>query len=106
MGDTSLYDQKLLECTRKRDVDKLNFLQSLDKKILKSQLERILKNDKTVWGELFLPKWMTWEMLKSWSAKYEKPETICVFCGSDAEGGKKVRGKIVCQNCIVEIKAE
>lgn len=105
MNGTELFDEKLAEWKRKGDSEKCKVLEGLNKRVLKSQLAKILKEDKSVYSDLFLPKWMTWELLRSWAAKFESQKIpTCVLCGNSGSG-KQFNGKLLCNQCINEIKS-
>ena len=102
----SRFDEKLTELRRRGDTEKVSFLEKLHKKILPSQMERIQNGDKKVLRELFLPKWMNWELLQEWAGEFrkEKKGMFCVFCGQQNELGINFQEKFVCENCFFKIK--
>ena len=102
----SLFEERLSELKRKGDVEKVSFLEKLHKKIMPSQLERIQANDKTVLRELFIPKWVDWELLQAWANRFraEKPGLFCVFCSQPNELGINFFEKFVCETCFFKIK--
>jgi len=103
---TEYFEQVLTELMRKGAQDKVKLLKSLHKKIMPSQFERIQKNDKTVFRELFMPKWVTWELLRAWAEGFEMPGKgkLCILCGSKNETGINFNEKFICENCFVRLK--
>jgi len=99
-------EEKILEFTRKGDVEKVKFIRSLHKRIMPSQLDRIQKNDKGVYHELFMPKWFTWEMLRAWAENFEAPGRgkKCILCDTKSENGIDFNERFICENCFVRLK--
>lgn len=100
------FEQTLLEFTRKGALDKVSFLKGLHKKILPSQVERIQKNDKSVFRELFMPKWVSWVLLRAWAENFSMPAggKICILCGAVGMNGIDFNEKFICENCFVRLK--
>lgn len=99
-------EEKILELTRKGDLEKARFLKNLHKKILPSQFEKIKKNDKSVFQELFMPKWVTWEILRAWADNFKLPGKgkNCILCNNKNENGIDFNEKFICENCFVRLK--
>ena len=99
-------EEKILELTRKGDIEKVKFLKNLHKKIMPSQFEKIKKNDKSVFRELFMPKWVTWEMLRAWADNFKLPGKgkICILCNNKNENGIDFNERFICENCFVRLK--
>jgi hypothetical protein len=99
----SFYEETLMEFKRKGDIEKVKWLESLDKRITVSQKKRIQENDKRIMQELFAPKWASWELLYSWATKDSK-EKSCSLCDKKDSVGMDFKGKFVCANCFIELK--
>ena len=100
------FDQIIVELTRKGASDKAKFLKNLHKRVMPSQLERIQKNDKSVLQEMFMPKWVSWELLRAWADNFKMPGKgkICILCGQKNETGIDFQEKFICENCFVRLK--
>jgi len=103
MGE--LFEQKLLELTRRGDKEKSAYLKGLDNTVLPSFVKRIQQNDKTVLREMVVPKWVPWELLYDW-AKDKKIANgrRCILCGELDEVGIDFNNKFVCEHCFLKIK--
>lgn len=87
--------------------DRVQFMETeLKRRVLPSQVERIKQNDKTVLGELVLPKWLDWDLLYEWSLRIEAPKKghQCILCNEYAERGTDFNGKFICDPCFFRIK--
>ncbi|MBN2067731.1 MAG: hypothetical protein JW744_04650 [Candidatus Diapherotrites archaeon] len=100
------FEEKLLDLARKGAEDKVRILKGLHKKVMPSQFERIRQNDKSVMQELFLPKWISWELLRAWSDNIRPAGRgrTCVLCNEPNEMGITFNEKFICENCFVRIK--
>ncbi len=100
------FEQTVIDYTRKGALDRVNLLKSLHKRVMPSQLERIKKNDKSVYQELLLPKWVKWELLRAWAENFEMPQRgkTCILCNSRSETGIDFNDRFICDNCFVRIK--
>lgn len=100
------FEQTVIELTRKGALGKVRFLKNLHKRIMPSQFERIQKNDKGVLSELFMPKWVSWELLRAWADNLSMPEKgkTCILCNSKSELGIDFSEKFICENCFVRLK--
>lgn len=100
------FEQTVTEFTRKGALDKVRFLKNLHKKIMPSQFERIQRNDKSVLAELFMPKWMSWELLRAWADGFSMPEKgkQCILCNAKSENGIDFNDRFICEGCFVRIK--
>lgn len=100
-----LYKQKIMEFTRKGNIDRVKWLENIDKYVLTTYAERIACNDKSVMQELMLPNWVTWELLYDWALmKTQKKGTQCVLCGNHSEVGIDFNKKFICEYCFLKIK--
>ncbi len=99
----NLFEETVSEFQRKGDEEKTKILMGLSKRIAPSQKKRIQENDESVLQELFLPKWVSWEILFAWATK-EVSESTCILCNEKDELGMEFRGKFICANCFIELK--
>jgi len=100
------FEQTIIDLTRKGALDKVKLLKSFHKRIMPSQFERIQKNDKSVLKELFMPKWVSWELLRAWADNFElegKGKT-CILCSQKNENGIDFQEKFICEPCFVRLK--
>ncbi len=101
----SLFEEKMLDLMRKGDLEKVKWMKSLDKTIMKSQIERIQQNDKTVLKEMVLPKWVSWDLLYDWAkSKQIEKGRRCILCGKANETGIEFNEKFICENCFIKLK--
>lgn len=103
MGE--MFDNAFSEYKRKGDAKKVKWLANIGKIILPSQVQRIIQNDKSVLKELFLPNWVSWELVYDWASSRRLPKSFCVLCSNDNELGITFNDKFVCENCFVKIKS-
>lgn len=98
--------QKILELTRRGDLEKVELIGGLRKRVMPSQLKRIQEDDKSIMRELFLPKWVSWELLKDWASdfKVEGEGRACALCGEKSRLGIDFNERFVCDYCFVKIK--
>jgi len=103
---TEYFEKLLVELTREGQEDKVKFLKSLHKRVMPSQFERIKKNDKSVFAELLMPKWVTWELLKAWAEGFKTPGKgkTCILCSTKNETGIDFNEKFICETCFVRLK--
>ena len=101
-----IFEDRISELTRKGDRQKVNLLKSLRKKVMPSQLKRIHNGDKGVLQELFLPKWVSWDLLVDWASDFKERQQgrECVLCGNRSELGMDFQQKFICEGCFVKIK--
>ena len=101
-----LFEERVLDLTRKGDVEKVKFLKNLHKKVMPSQIERIQEGDKTVLAELFLPKWLTWDFMQIWASRFktEGEGRKCNLCAEKSKVGIDFDEKFICNNCYMRIK--
>ena len=100
------YEEKILEFTQKRLVDRIKFMENLHRNILPAQIKRIQSNDKSVTKELVLPEWMEWDLLYEWAMKknvIDNPRE-CVICNQQSGTGYDINLKFLCQSCFFKIK--
>ncbi len=100
------FEQTKTELTRKGDLKKVRFLESLRKRIMPSQVTRINQNDRSVLRECILPKWIRWELLRAWADNFkeEGKGKICILCNSRSDLGVDFREKFICENCFIRLK--
>jgi len=100
-----LYNQKILEFTRKGNIDRVKWLENIDKHVLSMHVERIIRNDKSVMQELMLPKWVTWELLYDWALMHAKKKgKQCVLCNDYSDVGIEFNKKFICEYCFLKLK--
>ena len=101
-----LFEEKVMELTRKGAMDKVRLLQGLRKKVMASQLKKIHAGDKRVMRELFLPKWVSWDLLFDWASDFKEQGSgrECVLCGNKSEVGMDFNEKFICDSCFVKLK--
>ncbi len=100
------FEQTVIDFTRKGALDRVKLLKNLHKKIMPSQFERIKLNDKSVYSELLLPKWVKWELLRAWADGFEMPGKgkTCILCNSKSEHGLNFNDRFICGDCFVRLK--
>ena len=100
------FEQTVINLTRKGAEDKVRLLKNLHKKVLPSQLERIQKNDKSVLQEMFMPKWVSWKLLRAWADNFKKPGKgkQCILCDEKKENGIDFNERFICESCFVRLK--
>lgn len=100
------FEQTVINFTRKGAEDKVRLLKNLHKKVLPSQLKRIQKNDKSVLKEMFMPKWVSWELLRAWADNFKMPGKgkVCILCDEKKENGIDFNERFICENCFVRLK--
>ncbi len=105
MGN-EFFEQTLINLTRKGAEDRVRLLKNLHKKVMPSQLERIQKNDKSVLQEMFMPKWVSWELLRAWADNFKKPGKgkQCILCDEKKENGIDFNERFICEGCFVRLK--
>ncbi len=99
------FEEKMIEFTRKGDMEKVKWMKNVDRIILPNQLKRIQQNDKTVLRELVLPKWVRWDLLYEWANnKKIRNGRLCILCNEHSENGMDFNEKYICENCFLKIK--
>lgn len=100
------FEKTLNEYLRRGDIEKAKILQTLDKRVMGSQIQRILRNDKTVLKEMVLPSWLNWELLKAWAEQSTAAQagSLCALCSSLKETGISFHDKFICEQCYREMK--
>lgn len=96
-----------IDYMRKGALDRVKFLESMDKNILPSQLKRIQQNDKTVLKEMVLPKWVKWELLQEWANNTKVSERngeMCILCNEKSSTGIDFNEKFICEHCFIRLK--
>ena len=100
-----MFDEKLDEYLRKGDRQKVKWMQNIGKIIMPSQTQKIINDDKTVMRELFVPKWVDWELLRDWALGRPRAKaSMCILCNNHHDLGLVFNGKFVCQDCFMKIK--
>ncbi len=97
------YKTVLMELKRKGDLEKVKWLEGMNKRITKSQKQRIIENDNEVMQELFAPKWVSWDLIYSWATEGLEKKN-CVLCGKKDSLGMDFKGKFMCSGCFIELK--
>ena len=99
------FEDKLLELTRRGDIEKVKWMKNINRIILPTQIKRIQQNDKTVLRELVLPKWVSWDLLYEWANSKKVVEgRRCILCNEYSENGLDFLEKYICENCFLKIK--
>ncbi len=100
------FEQTVINLMRKGAEDRVRLLKNLHKKVLPSQLERIQKNDKSVLQEMFMPKWVSWELLRAWADNFKRPGKgkQCILCDEKKENGIDFNERFICESCFVRLK--
>jgi len=100
------FEQTVINLTRKGAEDRVRLLKNLHKKVLPSQLERIQKNDKSVLQEMFMPKWVSWELLRAWADNVQPmgKGKQCILCDEKKENGIDFNERFICESCFVRLK--
>lgn len=100
------FEARMIELTRRGDIEKVRWMKNIDKIILPTQIKRIQQNDKTVLRELVLPKWVSWDFLYEWanSKKPKEEGRLCILCNSSNEVGIDFLDKYICENCFLKLK--
>ena len=99
------FQERMDEWLRHGEKDKVNYINSLNKKILPSIVQRIQQNDRNVLKEIVLPKWLSWEMLFEWSQTQKVGMgRRCILCNSLQENGMDFNQKFICERCFLKIK--
>ncbi|MCD6479028.1 MAG: hypothetical protein J7L44_04045 [Candidatus Diapherotrites archaeon] len=100
-----LFEKKLLEFARRGNIERVRWLENINKHILPSHVKRILRKDKTVLQELVLPKWVTWDLLYDWALTQKKEKgRLCVLCDEYSEVGIEYNNKFICEYCFLKLK--
>lgn len=99
-------EKQKIEWMRKGALDRVKFLESMDKTILPSQMKRIQQNDKTVLIEMVLPKWVKWDLLREWAknAKVKGKGRRCILCAETSASGIDFNEKFICEHCFLKLK--
>ena len=106
-GPRSKFEAKLLELTRRGDIEKMKWMKNINRIILPNHLKRIQQNDKSVLQELVLPKWVSWDLLYEWAdGKKHKAEgeRACILCTNYNKVGIDFEEKFICENCFLKLK--
>ncbi len=101
------FQEKKDELLRKGAIDKVKWLENIDKNIMPSNIKRIQQNDKTVLREIVVPSWVSWDLLHDWALSKKGKAMAgktCILCNNDAENGMYYLEKYICENCFLKIK--
>lgn len=86
-------------------MERMKWLENIEKHVLSAQVKRILRKDKSVMQEMVLPKWVSWELLYDWAlTKKKDSEKQCVLCNEFKELGIDFNEKFVCDYCFLQLK--
>jgi len=103
MGE--MFEEKVLELSRRGEQKKAEYLKNLDNVILSSFVKRIQEDDKTVLKEVVVPDWVSWDLLRDWAlAKGTPAGKKCVLCSDFNETGVDFKNKFVCRECFLALK--
>ena len=103
MGE--MFEQKLLELSRRGDSEKSTYLKNLDNTVLPSFVKRIQQNDRSVLKEMVVPGWVPWDLLRDWAdSKGERKGRRCILCDGFSEIGVDFKNKYICEYCFLKIK--
>jgi hypothetical protein len=107
MSDETFFDQTYNELVQKKDIDKVRWLDQIEKRIPPTFRKRIQANDKTVLHELLVPSWVKWDLLYSWATEKAVPKekNNCVLCQQTRENGIHFHGRFVCETCFKTIRS-
>jgi len=97
------FDDLIIQYERQGFHDRAKWLENIEQKIPASFKERIKKNDKSIFRELILPTWLTWDMLRAWALEGEENE-ICAICNNIAPSFVVYKSLIICNGCLEELK--
>jgi formylmethanofuran dehydrogenase subunit E len=105
-GDNLDLEQHMIELTRRGQEDKVRYIKNLDRSLLPSQKQRIINHDTSVWHELVVPNWLTFDMLREYIITKDKPQNaeMCTFCNSAVENPLNLNGKNICRDCAEKIR--
>ncbi len=98
------FETKKTELLRKGAMEKVKWLENIDKSIMPSAAKRIQQNDKTVLKDLVLPSWVSWDILQDWAASKGGTGRTCILCNNKAENGIDFREKYICETCFLKVK--
>ncbi len=99
-------EEKRMDFIRRGDKAKANWIASMHKVILPSQIKKIQQNDKSVLREMVLPKWVSWDLLYKWAQNKKVAEgRRCIFCDSFEEVGIDFKEKFICDVCFLKLKS-
>ncbi len=103
MGE--IFEEKLIEMTRRGEQKKVEYLKNLNNVILPSFVKRIREDDKTVLKEIVVPEWVSWDLLREWALNKEKPAgRKCILCSELDETGINFKNEFVCRDCFLALK--
>lgn len=96
-------EEMILKCERTGQHEKARWLKTIDQRIPPSFKKRIVENDKTVLRELIMPKWVTWEFLRSWALD-DAPEVRCSACNLVTEDFVNFKNIVLCKDCLENLR--
>lgn len=83
--------------------DRAKWLETIDQKIPASFKEKIKNNDKSIFRELILPEWVTWDLLRSWALEGTEGES-CALCNTKATKFVVYKDYVICDKCLTDLK--
>jgi len=96
-------EEMILKCERTGQQDKARWLKTIDQKVPPSFKKRIIQNDKTIFRELILPSWVTWEFLRDWAL--DDAQTIkCSACNAVTENFTNYKNITICNECLENLR--
>lgn len=107
MTEENFFDKTYAELVQKRDIDKVRWLDQIERKIPPTFRKRIRANDKTVLHELMVPSWVKWELLHSWATEKveQKEKNNCALCQQTQENGIHFHARFVCETCFKTLRS-
>jgi len=96
-------EEMILKCQRSGALDKARWLQTIDQKVPPSFKKRIQDNDKSIYRELILPTWVTWDFLRDWALD-DAEQVKCSACGQVTEGFTNYKSITLCTECLENLR--
>ena len=100
-------EERLHEWMRHGDMEKVHWVENVNKKLMPSVLQRIKNNDKTVLREVVVPKWLDWELLREIVDRKpakDRGGRHCILCDMMHENGIQFNEKFLCEDCFLKLK--
>ncbi|MDO8428770.1 MAG: sigma factor G inhibitor Gin [Candidatus Diapherotrites archaeon] len=100
-------ENKINEWMRHGDIEKMQWAENIQKKLLASSIQRIKQNDKTVLREIVLPKWLDWDLLRALIDRKPVKDTTgrhCILCDMLYDNGIHFNEKFICESCFLKLK--
>ncbi len=107
MTEENLFDKTYSELVQKRDIEKVRWLDQIEKKIPPTFRKRIQAGDKTVLYELMVPAWVKWSLLYSWATEKveQKEKNNCALCQQTQENGIHFHSRFICETCFKTLRS-